>query len=175
MNSFLRFSPLVVFLVLLYPPVTQAGKYIEVAPTYLVIETPAASTHPWLLDFRLGYYESVKHKFEVAVMTGIKDDNHNQLKVDVPAALSFFYHFTPYPDSGINFQMITGVSRVDIESSYPGIADTTDSFDGVSYGIGFTEDFESIPQLTMSVNWIRLYSGDDLNLTILNIGVKYEF
>ncbi|MCP4490170.1 MAG: hypothetical protein GY820_23065 [Gammaproteobacteria bacterium] len=143
--------------------------------SFLIIDTPAASTRPWLLDFRLGYFESMQHQFELALMTGVKDDNQNQLRVDVPSVFSLFYHYTPYPDSGINFQMITGVSRVDIESSYPGIADTTDSFDGVSYGIGLTEDFISIPQLTMSVNLIRLYSGDDLNLTITNIGMKYEF
>ncbi|MCP3689575.1 MAG: hypothetical protein GY784_14300 [Gammaproteobacteria bacterium] len=175
MNSFLRFSTLIVFLVLAYPPAIQAGKYIEIAPAYLTIDTPAASTQPLLLDFRLGYFESMKHLFELALMTGIKDGNQNQLKVEVPLAFSLFYHYTPYLGSGINVQMIAGVSRVDIKSSYPGISDTTDNFDGVSYGIGFTEDFESIPQLTMSVNWIRLYSGDDLNLTITNIGVKYEF
>lgn len=152
----------------------SAGAYIELSPNLIKIDTPSASTRPLLADFRLGYATS-KHQLELAVMSSVKDDQLNQLTVDVPSVKSVFYRYSPYLKSDVKVHLILGSSQIEVESSYPGIPDSTDKFDGTSYGIGFEEAFQSIPALKIKFDWIRLYHGDQININAMSLGIRYEF
>ena len=152
-----------------------AEVYMEVAPSQAVIDTTKArSTRPLLADFRLGY-ETTGQQLELALMLGINDDRLNQLTVEVPFALSVFYHYLPEVNSSIKLHFILGASHIEVESSYPEIADSTDKFEGVSFGIGFEESVDFDPQFKMSLDWIRLYHGEDLNINAVSLGLHYEF
>lgn len=161
------------FLVLFSSPL-NAGVYMEFSPALINVDMPAANTSPLLADIRLGYAKTA-HQFELAIMTSVKDDSLNQLTVDVPAVVSVLYHFLPVTNSSLKLHLILGASMVDVDSSYPGIASSSDSFHGVSYGIGFEESFKSMPQLKISLDWIRLYHGDQLDIDATSLGVHYEF
>jgi len=152
----------------------NAGVYIELSPSLLEIDTPSASTHPVMADLRLGY-ASLHHQLEIASMSGIRDDTLNQLVVESPSIKSVFYRYLPYPKDNVKVHLILGASQVDIEASYPGVTNSSDSFDSVSFGIGFEESFQSIPQLKMKFDWIRLYHGDQLNINATSLGLRYEF
>ncbi len=174
MKAFLHSTGLIIFS-LMISPAASGEIYIEVAPSLIEIDTDnAKSTHPLLADFRLGY-ETTGQQLEVALMLGINDDRLNQLTVDVPFAFSAFYRYLPEVDSSIKLHFILGVSHIEVESSYPGIADSTDRFDGVSFGFGFEESFEFNPQFKLSFDWIRLYHGDRLNINAAGLGLHYEF
>lgn len=162
------------FLTLLCSFRVSAGVYIELSPSLLKIDTPSASTRPVLANFRLGYAVS-NHQLEIAFMSGIRDDTLNQLTVEAPSVKSVFYHYLPYPKDSLKIKLILGASQVDIEASYPGVANTSDRFESVSYGIGLEESFKSIPQLKMKFDWIRLYDGDQLNINATSLGLRYEF
>lgn len=156
-------------------PTALSEVYLEVAPSLVEIDTGnAPSTKPWLADFRFGY-ETDGRQLELALMLGINDDRLNQLTVDVPFAISAFYRYLPELDSSIKLHFILGASHIEVESSYPGIADSTDRFDGLSFGIGFEESFDFDPQLRMSFDWIRLYQGDRLNINAASLGLHYVF
>ena len=170
----LRIFKACLFLALLYSSSAGAGVFIALAPSQAKIDTPSASTHPLLADFRLGY-EIPGHQFELAIMTSIKDDQLNQLTVDIPSVISVFYRYSAYPKSDVKFHLILGASQIEVESSYPGIANSTDKFDGFSYGIGLEEAFQSIPNLKIKFDWISLYNGDQITINTTSLGLRYEF
>lgn len=174
MKALLHSIGLIIF-ALMISPTALAEVYMEVAPGLAEIDTTnAKSTRPLLADFRLGY-ETTGQQLELALMLGINDDRLNQLTVDVPFVFSVFYHYLPEVNSSIKLHFILGASHIEVESSYPGIADSTDKFDGVSFGFGFEESFEFNPQFKMSFDWIRLYHGDRLNINTASLGLHYEF
>lgn len=152
----------------------SAGIYISLAPALIKVDTGNASTRPTLVDFRLGY-EFDAHLFELAIMSSINDDSLNQLTVDIPSVNSVFYHYLPYKNSRLKIHLIIGASQIEVDSSYPNIPDTTDTFEGTSIGLGLEEAFTSIPELKLKVDMMRLYNGDDLNINLLSIGVRYAF
>ncbi|MDH5612098.1 MAG: porin family protein [Gammaproteobacteria bacterium] len=162
------------FLSLFYSSSAGAGIYIALAPTLSKIKAPAASTHPLLTDFRLGY-EIPQHQLELAIMTSSKDDQLNQLTVDIPSVKSVFYRYSPYSKSSIKTYLILGTSQIEVESSYPGVPDSSDQFDGFSYGIGLEEAFHSIPNFKMKFDWISLYNGDQITINTTSLGLRYEF
>ncbi|MES0327886.1 MAG: hypothetical protein ABUK13_06825 [Gammaproteobacteria bacterium] len=162
------------FLALFFSSSAGAGIFIALAPSLTKIDTPSASTRPLLADFRLGY-EIPHHQFELAIMSSIKDDQLNQLTVDIPTVTSVFYRYFANSNSGIKFHLILGVSQIEVESSYPTFPDSTDHFDGFSYGIGLEESFHSIPGLKLKFDWISLYDGDQININATSLGIRYEF
>lgn len=152
----------------------SAETYISFSTDYSTIDTPAASTHPLLADFRYGY-TLPGQQIELALMTSLKDDELNQLSVDIPLVASVFYRYIPDITSSIKVHLIVGASYVEVDSSYPGLADSSDSFDGLSYGLGFVEAFQSIPQLRLTLDWIQLYDGSEVDIDTFGLGVRYDF
>lgn len=173
MKKHLIFKPCLL-LALFYASAADAGVFFALAPSLTKIDTPSASTRPLLNDFRLGY-ETGHHQFELAIMTSAKNDQLNQLSVDIPSVTSVFYRYIENPKSDVKFHLILGASQIEVESSYPGFPDTTDQFDGFSYGIGLEESFRSIPNLKMKFDWILLYNGDQININATSLGIRYEF
>ncbi|MCW8831059.1 MAG: porin family protein [Gammaproteobacteria bacterium] len=162
------------FLALFYSSTAGADTFIALAPSMSKIGTPSASTRPLLADFRLGY-EIPHHQLELAIMTSIEDDQLNQLTIDIPSVASVFYRYIANPKSDVKFHLIVGASQIEVESSYPGIADSSDQFDGFSYGIGLEEAFRSIPDLKIKFDWISLYDGDQITISTISLGLRYEF
>jgi hypothetical protein len=152
----------------------QAGTYLELSPAQMSVNTTNASTYPLLADLRLGF-ATPDHQIELALMTTIEDDSLNQLTVEAPLVNSVLYHYIPSFNSSLKLHLIVGASQVNIKSSYPGTNGTDDTFSGVSFGFGLEESFHSIPQLSLSLDWIQLYRGQDLNINATSLGVHYEF
>ena len=173
MKNFLIFKSCL-FLALFYSSTVGAGVFIALAPSWAKIDTPSASTHPLLIDFRLGY-EIPDHQFELAIMTSSEDDQLNQLTVDIPSVQSIFYRYAPESKSDVKFHLILGASQIEVDSSYPGMPDSTDHFDGFSYGIGMEEASRSIPNLKIKLDWISLYDGDQIKISTTSLGLRYEF
>jgi hypothetical protein len=156
-----------------YQP-AQADSYVELSPAVMAVETKYDSTHPKLADFRLGYTTQY-HQIELALMTSIQDGKLNQLKVEAPLVTSVLYHYIPRFNSSVKLHLIVGASQVNIKSSYPGTSGTDDDFSSLSFGLGLEESFKSIPQLSLSLDWIQLYRGKDLNINATSLGFHYEF
>ncbi len=152
----------------------DAGTYLGVAASQVNIRTDNGSTSPILADVSLGYAMDV-HKLELVVMSGVSDDNLNQLVTDVPVASSLLYRFTATPSSTLHLDLILGYSRVEVESSYAGAPASSETFSGVSFGVGLEEALISIPQLKFKLGFIQLYRGDQLRINSSNIGFRYEF
>ncbi len=152
----------------------QADSYFELSPALMMVDTKYDSTQPTLADFRLGYTGQY-HQIELALMTSIQDGELNQLKVEAPLVASVLYHYIPRFNSSVKLHLIVGASQVNIKSTYPGTAGTDDDFSGLSFGLGLEESFKSIPQLSLSLDWIQLYHGKDLNINATSLGFHYEF
>lgn len=153
---------------------TFAGVFMGLSVNQIKIETPATPTKPTVLDYRLGY-EIPGHQFQLGLMTSFNDDNLNQLTVDVSSVRSVFYYFSPNYQDDFIIHLILGASQVNIDSTYPGTPDSSDTFESASFGIGFEEAFDSIPALKLKFEYIRLYHGDDLDINSLGLGVRYDF
>ena len=152
----------------------NAGIYMALAPAQIKIATPTTDSNPLLVDVRLGYtYQS--HQLELVSMNSLQANNINQLIIDVPTVQAIFYRYSSIPQARIVSYLIIGASRLDITAQYPNVIKTTETYHGVSVGIGFEEAFQSIPQLKMKLDWIRLYSGDQLNIDAVNLGLRYAF
>lgn len=162
------------FLVVFNASISYAETYLESSLSMMFIDTPAKNIKPILTDFRYGYAIS-GHQFEAAIMTGFADDDVKQLSVEVPYAVSLFYHYLPNMDTDTRLHLIAGASFVTIESSFPGIADEKDDFYGASFGIGFEESFKSHPRLSLSFDYLRLYHGEDIDIDAASIGAHYVF
>jgi hypothetical protein len=152
----------------------SAEIFMAISPALIKIDAPTGSTRPVLIDYRLGY-ATPEHLFELAIMSSIKEDNLNQLTVDVPSVLSVFYRYSAYPKDRLKVHLILGASQIEVESTYPGVTDNQDSFDGVSFGLGFEEGFKTIPDLKVKFDWIQLYRGDQLNINLMSLGLRYDF
>ncbi len=152
----------------------QAGPYLELSPALMMVDAKYDSTQPKLADLRLGY-SSQNHQIELALMTSIQDGELNQLKVEAPLVTSVLYHYIPSFNHSVKLHLIVGASRVNIKSTYPGTAGTDDNFSSLSFGLGLEESFKSIPQLSLSLDWIQLYHGKDLNINATSLGIHYEF
>ncbi len=155
-------------------PTLHAQYYLELSPALMNVDTTEGTTKPWLVDIRLGYSKP-QYQLELAVMSGVADDSLNQLTVNVPSVTSLFYHYLPPINGSLKLHLILGASQVKVDSTYPGIADLSDSFYGMSYGIGMEESFKSLPQLKLSLDWIQLYRGDQININTTSLGIHYEF
>jgi len=162
------------FLVLLLSPQAYAETYFALGVAQTKVDTDNGATKPRVVDFRLGYEVDV-HQFEIAVMSSISDDQLNQLTVDVPLVTSLFYRYVPYKNGGVQTHFILGYSQIDVDSSYPTVPDDSEQFTGVSYGIGFEEAFTSLPALKMKLDLMQLYRGDQLNVNLISLGVRYVF
>ena len=162
------------FITVFCTPVVNAGAYMGLAVSRNNIITDAGSTSPATSNLRLGYAVD-NHKFELVVMSGIKDDNINQLVTDLPNTRSLFYRHSVKLIDTLYLDLILGYSKVDIETSYAGTPGTTESFKGASFGIGFEEALKSIPQLKFKMDFIQLYRGDQLKINSYNAGYRYEF
>lgn len=163
-----------VLLALFSSSIVHAGPYLELSTGLIFVDAPADVARPVLGDLRLGYAKP-EHQIELAFMTGVQDDRVNQLVIDVPAIVSVLYHYIPETRSSLKLHYILGASRVEVDSTFPGIAKSSDDFYGVSYGFGLEEHFESIPQLKLSIDFIQLYRGDELDINVTSWGVHYEF
>lgn len=165
---------LIILISCVFSYAAHAGIYVALAPAQIKIITPAASSKPSVMDFRLGYsYQS--HQLEIVSMSSLQEDDVNQLITDVPSVQSIFYRYSSSTQEQIVSYFIIGSSQLEITSQYPGVAEFTETFQGVSVGIGFEEAFQSIPQLKIKLDWIRLYSGDQLDVNAINLGLRYAF
>lgn len=167
-------SKYLLFLALFSSSLVNAETYLELSTGLIFVSTPADTARPTLLDLRLGY-ATADHQLELALMTSVKEGSVNQLDVDVPSIVSVLYHYIPETRSSLKFHAVLGASWIEVESSFPGFTNPADEFYGVSYGIGFEEHFESIPQLKISIDFMQLYRGDQLDIYTTNWGVHYEF
>ncbi len=152
----------------------DAGIYLGSSVSFINIKTDTGSTSPNTLDISLGYAKDV-HKIEFVILSGISDDNLNQLVTDIPIASSLLYRFTANPRSSLQIELILGYSQVEIESSYVDVPKTTETFSGVSWGAGLEEALKSIPRLKLRADFIQLYRGDRLKINSFNVGARYEF
>lgn len=155
-------------------PITHADAYMGLATSLIDIKTDTGSTKPVTADVSLGYALQA-HKFEVVVRSSIKDDNLNQLVTDVPITGSLLYRYTLNPNNSLHLDLILGYSQVDVEASYIDVPSFTESYRGVSYGIGLEEALKSIPQLKFKIDFIQLYRGDQLKINAYNVGFRYVF
>ncbi|MFT5504137.1 MAG: hypothetical protein ACI845_004291 [Gammaproteobacteria bacterium] len=171
-SKFYRYYFLWLFVCL--PLSVSAGPYWEVAPAFIALDTPARSSRPLLVDFRIGDVFA-GHHFEAAVMLGLTDHEVNQLTVEIPLVISVFYKYAPPIESSIKLHLIGGFSHVEVDSDYPGIDKSTDKFDGFSYGFGFEEAFRKYPKTKISADIIRLYHGEDIRINVVSLGVHYDF
>jgi len=161
-------------LIAFWAPLINAGTYIGLAPAMIQIKTDDGKTSPIMVNFNLGYAMDV-HKLELSILSSISDDNLNQLVTDVPISTSLLYRYSLTPKSSFKMDFILGYSQVDITSSYINVPEFTETFSGVSFGLGFEEAFKSIPQLKMKMDIMQLYRGDDLRINTLLLGLRYEF
>ncbi len=164
----------IIVLIIFGVSIAEAGTYIGLATTLIKIKADTGSTSPLMADVRLGYALNA-HKFELAVMSSISDDSLNQLVTDIPIATSLLYRFTVNPRHSTKIDLILGYSQIDIKSSYIQVPEFTESFKGVSFGVGFEEALKSIPQLKFKLDFMRMYRGDRLNIDAYTLGFRYEF
>ena len=165
---------LTVFLTVFCTPTGYTGTYMGLAMSPIYIKTDTGSTNPLMANISLGYAKDA-HKFELAVMSSIKDDNLNQLTTDIPIASSLLYRYDVKLKNTLHLNLILGYSQVDIESSYVNVPGFTETFRGVSFGAGLEEALKSIPQLKFKIDFIQLYRGDQLSINSYNVGFRYEF
>lgn len=160
---------------LLCPSVAGAGFYAGGSVGRFDIDTPAASTHPGSEGIYLGYSLPPLHQFELVYMTSRSDDNLNQLTTEVNSVSSIFYRYLLDPTTHLKMHLILGASDIEINTAYQGGAVTTSDFSGFSYGVSFKEALQSIPRLSISFEWIKLYHGEDMDINTMNLGFIYEF
>jgi opacity protein-like surface antigen len=162
------------FLLILSTSTVDAGTYAGLSTSFINIGASTGSTRPVTVGINLGYAMDV-HKLELVIMSSIKDDNLNQLVTDIPVASSLLYRFTANPRHSLHIDLILGYSQVEIESSYVNVPTFSETFSGLSWGVGLEEALESIPQLKFRADFIQLYRGDQLKINSFNVGVRYEF
>ncbi len=170
----LKILPLAFCLPFFFSSTANAEVYLGLATTQIQIKTDTGTTKPLMADARLGYRLNA-HKLELAVMSGINDDSLNQLVTDVPIATSLLYRYTANPLSPIRIDFIFGYSQIDITSSYIDIPESTDTFRGASFGIGFEQSLQTIQQLKFKFDFMQMYRGDQLTINALTLGFRYEF
>ncbi|VAW57257.1 hypothetical protein MNBD_GAMMA07-1354 [hydrothermal vent metagenome] len=173
MNA-LKYLNLLFLLTLLVSTQTFAESYFSLGVGQIKVDTDGGATKPFVADFRIGYEFDV-HQFEVAIMSSVKDDSLNSLTVDVPLVSSVFYRYSPYQAGSIKTHLILGYSQVDVDSTFPSAPDASEQFTGGSYGIGFEESFNSIRNLKIKVELMQLYRGDQLNINLFSLGLRYVF
>jgi len=162
------------FLMTFFSGFANAGTYMGLTTSLLNIRTSTGFTTPVLAGLNLGY-EMKRHKLEVVAMSSISDDDLNQLITDVPLVSSLLYRFTATPKSSLHLDLLLGYSQVKVTSSYLQGPETSETFAGVSYGIGLEEALTSIPNLKFKMDFMQLYRGDQLKINAFNIGVRYAF
>lgn len=162
------------FLVVSFVPAVNADIYTGLGISFLQIRADTGSTTPILADLNIGYEMGV-HKVELQLKTSMRDDNLNQLTTDVPLVSSLLYRYIANPRDSLKLDLILGYSMVDIRSSYVDVPSFTESFNGVSFGIGLEESPKSIPQLRFKFDFVQLYRGDQLRLNTFNLGARYVF
>ena len=155
-------------------PMVDADVYMGLATSLMDIRTDTGSTRPVTADISLGYAMDA-HKFELVVMSSIKDDNLNQLVTDIPYASSLLYRFTTNPGNSLHLDLILGYSQVEIEASYVDVPGFSETYRGVSFGVGLEEALKSIPRLKFKMDFIQLYRGDQLKINSYNVGFRYAF
>ena len=68
-----------------------------------------------------------------------------------------------------------GASSSEIKLQYLGSASINETFKGNSYGLILEDTFDSLPDLKLRLNLIKLYQGDALDISSMQLGLKYVF
>ena len=64
---------------------------------------------------------------------------------------------------------------MDVELRYPGAPNISESFSGSTYGLGFEEALTILPDIKIKLDLLRLYSGDELDINSIQLGIRYVF
>lgn len=156
------------------PSIANADVHVGLGASFLKVDTDPGSTSPITAGLSLGYSIDA-HMVELVLMTGVDDDNLNQLVTDIPAAGSLLYRFTVNPRDSFKINLVLGYSQIEVESTYVNVPTFSETFSGVSWGVGLEESLDSIPELSIRADFIQMYRGDDLTINSINVGVRYDF
>lgn len=154
---------------------TLSHTYASVGAGLIYVDTPSGRASPPLAGLRLGRAIDLQHHFELALMRSVREDEVNQLDVEVPSVVSLLWRYTPEQESTLKVQGILGVSDVEVDADYAGLASSSEHYTGVSYGVGFEEYFKSVPGLRVSADLVQFYRGDELDIYSVSLGLAYDF
>lgn len=151
-----------------------AGLYISAAPAKVTVRTGAGKITPTVTDLRLGFAYGV-HSLEVGAITSNKGDSLNQLDLEIPEASTVSYRYQMNPTGDVHVDVMLGFTQIDIESTYPTVTSSTETFEGASFGLGFEESISSFKPLRIRFEYNQLYRGDDLRVNQISLGLRYVF
>lgn len=151
-----------------------AGIYLGLSPAQISIQANTAATKTLQTELRLGY-ETSQHQVELMTMLALRDGELNQLVTEVPSVQSILYRYISPATGSIDMFYILGISKINIISNYPNVAEVNQTFQGISFGFGFEEAFSSYPNLKLIADWLQLYRGEQLKINALSLGIRYEF
>ena len=168
------YSCVCILLLVFNVPLHADGFYTGLSASTIQFKTGSSDISHKSLSALLGY-SFQPHHVELQYNASVKDVAINQLQSQSPASSALFYLYDFNMKSSFKILFRIGVSSTDIELIYPSSPVINETYSGVSYGITFEESFGFMPDLKLKFDYIKVYSGDELDINSMQLGLRYVF
>lgn len=131
--------------------------------------------NPFLARYKLGYQVSNQLAVEVQFANSAKEDDINNLDLDVDKFNGIYVRYAGESAyNGVTLYFIAGSSKTKLKWTRDGVSDS-ETFEDFSYGIGAEEHSNSIKNMLYTFEYIKYYDSNDLDLSGISLGVRYNF
>jgi len=149
--------------------------YTDVSLVRTTMKIEGEKLNPFLARYKLGYQITNQLAVEAQLANSAKEDDINNLDVDVDKFTGLYVRYSGDSDyNGVTMYFIAGSSTTKLKWTRNGISDS-ETFEDFSYGIGAEERSGSIQNMLYTFEYIKYYDSNDLDLSGISLGVRYNF
>jgi len=124
--------------------------------------------------FKAGFYMIPKLSFEVLIAKGSREDQINDLTVQLKSRSSYFVRWGSDYHRPIRAYLSLGQTNLQVKYTGP-LSETTDKLSDLAWAVGAEERIRAIPGSFFNLEYVRHFSNIDQIYSSISMGLRYEF
>ncbi|NOZ55035.1 MAG: porin family protein [Gammaproteobacteria bacterium] len=166
---------MLIFLGFLSFSATAGALYVDVSLVRTTMKIEGEKLNPFLARYKLGYQLSNQLAIEAQFAKSAKEDDLNNLDVDVDEFNGYYVRYSgDSAYNGVTLYFIAGVSTTKLKWTRDGNSNS-ETFEDFSYGIGAEEHSEAIKNMVYTFEYMKYYDSNDLDVSGISLGIRYNF
>lgn len=164
-----------VLLIVEFSAPAQAAYYTDVSLEYQNIDVAGITLNPYTARVKVGAPVSHNFAIEASYAGAVNDDAVNSLKLEVDQQTSLHIRYQGASSyNGLTVFLLLGQSWTTLKTSGP-YAVPKEDYKDLSWGIGAEDFSRSVKNLYYSFQYTRYYENDDLTISGISLGLRYNF
>jgi hypothetical protein len=139
------------------------------------VDLAGKNLHPYTVRLKAGAPIARGFGIEASYATPMNDDGINQLNLDIEQQTSLHVRYQGSQSyNGVTLYLLLGQTWTTVSTSGPNAIPDED-FKDLSWGIGAEDYSRSVKNLFYSFQYTRYFEDDDLTMSGISLGLRYNF